>query len=355
MATLSYVDDSAAQMAYEKPSVYFTTSNLVHKEGDDVESFSLRITTLPKDYTDEEGAKKLLEDVLSIGKVSNIVITEKTFFNRRLNTNTTTHSATVDFESWNNNNATTKLSSHLAENNNTKISIVANDQLYWENGEPMTHLSVSKNTSSAPSLSGISKETDEDKHLELSDDDWKSMYIPFIPSNMLIGTSDGSTTRFIPTIRDYIEKTLCLGKVSRVDFVDRELENGSRGKALFVHFEHWYDNEYTKRFRDMLDTSGHYRFKGEYSNGVFCKLYALNEDGDKVPGYIVFKINHKPIPEVENEVNIHQLQAANVYLTEELEKKTKEVEELQKELEKYKDMVDAGSGKSKAVTDVNMC
>ena len=38
MATLSYVDDSAAQMAYEKPSVYFTTSNLVPKEGDDVEA-----------------------------------------------------------------------------------------------------------------------------------------------------------------------------------------------------------------------------------------------------------------------------------------------------------------------------
>ena len=66
------------------------------------------------------------------------------------------------------------------------------------------------------------------------------------------------------------------------------------------------------------------------NNGVFCQLYALNEDSDKVPGYIVFKINHKPIPEVENEVNIHQLQAANVYLTEELEKKTKEVEELKR-------------------------
>ena len=54
--------------------------------------------------------------------------------------------------------------------------------------------------------------------------------------------------------------------------------------------------------------------------------------------YIVFKINHKPIPEVENEVNVHQLSAANVFLTEELEKKTKEVEELQKELEKYKQL-----------------
>ena len=355
MASLSYVDDSVPEMSYEKPSVYFTTSNLVPRTGDDVKSFSLRITTLPKDYTDEEGATNLFENVLSIGKVSNITITEKTFFNRRLNTHTTTHSANVDFEYWNINNATMSLSNHLIENNATRISIVANDQLYWENGEPMTHLSVSKNTSSVQSLSGISKETDDNEYLELSNDDWKSMYIPFIPSNMLIGTSDGSTTRFIPTIRDYIENTLRLGKVSRVDFVDRELENGNRGKALFVHFENWYDNEYTKRFRDMLNTSGHYRFKGEYNNGVFCKLYAMNEDGDKTPGYIIFKINHKPIPEVENEVNVHQLQASNVYLTEELEKKIKEVEELQKELEKYKNSLESTStGTQTDNVDVNI-
>jgi len=340
MTTLSYINDSTVQMAYEKPSVYFTTSNLVPKEGDNIEAFSLRITTLPKGYIDEDGAKKLMEEVLSIGKVSNIVITEKSFFNRRLKTYTTTHSATVDFNSWGNNNATTQLSQHLSQNNNAKVSIVANDQLYWENGEQMTHLSVSKNTSSVQSLSGVSKETDENSYLELTDDDWKSVYIPFISSNMLISTPEGSTTRFIPKIQEYIENTICLGKVSRVDFVDRELENGNRGKALFIHFEHWCDNEYVKRFRNMLDTSGHYRFKGEYNNGVFCKLYALNDEGDKVPGYIVFKINHKPIPEVENEVNVHQLQAANVFLTEELEKKTKELEDLKTELDKYKATTD---------------
>jgi len=354
MSSLSYSDDQANNVAYEKPCVYFTTSNLVEKDGVIEDKMSLRVTTLPKDYTDEENAKKLFEDVLSIGKVSNISITEKTFFNRRLNTNTVTHSATMEFDSCNNNNATSQLIKHFNDNNHTKISIVANDQLYWENGEPMTHLSVSKNTSSGHSLFGVSKETGEDVQLELSDNDWKSLYIPFIPSNMLIGTPEGSTTRFIPIVRDYIENTLHIGKVSRVDFVDRELENGSRGKALFVHFEHWYSSEYTKNFRNMLDNTGHYRFKGEHNNGVFCKLYSLNDDGDKVPGYIVFKINHKPIPEVENDVNIHQLQAANVYLTEELEKKTAEVEELQKELERYKQTVkNTIVSRNTAITDVN--
>ena len=352
MSSLSYADDQVNNMAYEKPCVYFTTTNLIEKEDTMKDTLSLRVTPLPKNYTDEDSAKKLFEEVLSIGRVSNVTITEKNFFNRRLNTNTTTHSASVDFEYCKNTTATKQLIQHFNDNIHTKISIVANDQLYWENGEPMTHLSVSKNTSSAQSLFGVSKETGDNRELELSDKDWKSLYIPFIASNMLIATPEGSTTRFIPAIRDYIESTLCIGKISRVDFVDRELENGSRGKALFIHFERWYSSEYTKNFRNMLDTTGHYRFKGEYNNGVFCKLYSMNEDGDKVPGYIVFKINHKPIPEVENEVNIHQLQAANVYLTEELEKKTTEVEELQKELERYKQLVQS-TGETTA-TDVNI-
>ena len=337
MATLSYVDDSAQQMAYEKPCVYFTTSNLILQDDTQMDSLSLRITTLPRGYTDEDSAKKLFENVLNIGKVSNVAIISKSFFNRRLNMNTTTHSASVDFEHWNNTHAASQLRDHLLQKKNTKISVVANDQLYWENGEEMTHLSFSNSGQYASSLLGVSK-SDGNDALALTADDWKSIYIPFVSSNMLVGTPEGSTTRLIPVLKDYMENTMRLGKISRVDFVDRELDNGNRGKALFVHFEHWYDNEYTKNFRNMLDTAGHYRFKGDYRDNVFCKVYALNEDGDKVPGYIVFKINHKPIPEVENEVNVHQLSAANVFLTEELEKKTKEVEELQKELEKYKQL-----------------
>jgi hypothetical protein len=55
---------------------------------------------------------------------------------------------------------------------------------------------------------------------------------------------------------------------------------------------------------------------------------------------------------VENEVNVHQLQAANVFLTEELEKKVKEVEDLQKELERYKEVVRSG-GSNAVMSDVN--
>ena len=77
----------------------------------------------------------------------------------------------------------------------------------------------------------------------------------------LIGTSDGSTTRFIPTIRTTLRRLMSC-KVSRVDFVDRELENGSRGKALFVHLSIGMITN-IPRVKRYADTSGHYRFKGQ--------------------------------------------------------------------------------------------
>ena len=170
MSSLSYVDEMPTQMAYEKPCVYFTTSNLVTLDDAHLDNadFSLRVTTLPRDYSDEEGATKLFEEVLRIGKVSKMVIVEKSFYNRRLSTNTTTHSATVDFEYWNNNTANVQLRDYIVNNHNAKISIVANDQLYWENGEPMSHLSISKGNSSPHSLLGVSKQNDENNQLSAS-------------------------------------------------------------------------------------------------------------------------------------------------------------------------------------------
>ncbi len=48
-----------------------------------------------------------------------------------------------------------------------------------------------------------------------------------------------------------------------------------------------------------------------------------NDNGDKVNGYFIFKINHKPIPEVSIEMNVSQLVAANKIL----EDKNKEKDE----------------------------
>ena len=77
MSSLSYVDEQANQMAYEKPCVYFTTSNLVDKEGVIEESLSLRMTTLPKGYTDEDSAKQLFEEILVLEKYLRLALLRK--------------------------------------------------------------------------------------------------------------------------------------------------------------------------------------------------------------------------------------------------------------------------------------
>jgi ribosomal protein L14E/L6E/L27E len=62
-----------------------------------------------------------------------------------------------------------------------------------------------------------------------------------------------------------------------------------------------------------------------------------NDNGDKVPGYFVFKINHKPIPEVEEtELNMSQLVAANKVLEEKMAERDEEIKALNEELAKYK-------------------
>jgi hypothetical protein len=57
-----------------------------------------------------------------------------------------------------------------------------------------------------------------------------------------------------------------------------------------------------------------------------------NDNGDKVPGYFAFKINHKPIPEVTTELNMAQLVAANKTLTEKMAERDEEIRRLTEEL-----------------------
>ena len=63
------------------------------------------------------------------------------------------------------------------------------------------------------------------------------------------------------------------------------------------------------------------------------KFLVRNENAEKVPGYFVFKINHKPIPDVATtELNMSQLVAANKVLEEKMAEKDELIEKLQAEL-----------------------
>ena len=96
---------------------------------------------------------------------------------------------------------------------------------------------------------------------------------------------------------------------------EKMFEDGQTVKSAFIHFDYWYNNNNAKFLRDKLNTSGQFKQKGFYDGSNTHRFMVRNDNGDKVPGYFVFKINHKPIPEVEEtELNMSQLVAANKVL-----------------------------------------
>lgn len=329
--------------------VYFTTQSI---EPDNIEvgdnSFnnkntSLQLVSLPIEYNDTESVIDLFE-TLRIGKVSNVRIIERKNYNQRLRTHIVTKTAFIDLECMYNTQAVRELQYYLNNTNSITVSpsvtVVTEFPIHWENGDNMTHLSIRTATEG----SGKPKEaltttasavTTEPENMELADEDWKSVYIPILPSNMYVNNPvDNSYHTFQPrNLKSLLENELRLGKVQRVDFIDRELEDGQTVKSAFIHFDYWYNNNNAKFLRDKLNTSGQFKQKGFYDGSNTHRFMVRNDNGDKVPGYFVFKINHKPIPEVEEtELNMSQLVAANKVLEEKMTERDELIEKLQAEL-----------------------
>ena len=86
--------------------------------------------------------------------------------------------------------------------------------IHWENGDNMTHLSIRTATEG----SGKPKEvptttadvTTEPENMELADEDWKSVYIPILPSNMYVNNPvDNSYHTFQPrNLKSLLENEL---------------------------------------------------------------------------------------------------------------------------------------------------
>lgn len=162
--------------------------------------------------------------------------------------------------------------------------------------------------------------------LELSEDDWKSVYIPVIPNNLYLANplNTSSVSRFqAKYLKSFIENNLQLGSVKRIDFVDRSIENSDVPvKSAYIHFNHWFDSKNAKTLRFNLNTYGKHRQNGYFAGeSIGSKFYSLMGDGKYGSGYFMFKINHKPIEEVDYEVNVPQLVAANRILEQKVKEK----------------------------------
>jgi hypothetical protein len=85
------------------------------------------------------------------------------------------------------------------------------------------------------------------------------------------------------------------GKVSRIDFVSFNSENGS-GRRAFIHFSEWYFNDYAKFVRYTIETNGHYN--------MLLPINGANPNNlISVAKYTVrLLVNKNPVPETEQTI-----------------------------------------------------
>lgn len=334
-----YVNDT-----FPEDVVYFTQENIINFDDTLSENqTSLQLVSLPVEYGSVDGIYALFEKVLRIGKVENVRIIERKNYNQRLRSEIVTKTAFIDFKTWNNTPAIQELSRLLTNNANSQtrpnsIRVIIPHSIHWENGDNMTHLSLREARLGSGKVDNEpNNKTDE---LSLNTDDWNSLYIPILPTNMYIQHPDNTFNAFQPRyLKTLIENEMNLGKVQRVDFIDRELEDSTTVKSVFIHFESWNNSTNAKFLREKLNTTGQFKQKGYYDGGMH-RFMVRNDNGDKVPAYFVFKINYKPIPDVEHtELNMSQLVAANKVLEEKMSEKDELIAKLTAELDELRKRV----------------
>ena len=305
----------------------------VQEEIQTVESakMGLCIVALPREYRSITEIKKLVEEVLKIGKVSSIHPVQTT-----ARTGVIYNTANVVMDYIDN---VSIINSFSENEGRASVDVPAGQVMSWDNGKPMAHLSFRE-------LTDVSRWSfcSPVKKLELDQEAWTSLHIPIIPKNMSRFNSVTSTYCTNPEegfydtesgLTDLIQNKLGLGQVKRIDFVVRDDKAGNP-KAAFIHFDHWYDNKNANYLRDKLNESGTFRQKGYY-DGFGTQRFVVQNDGEQQDAYFIFKINHKPIPDVDEstcELNIHQLVASNKRLGELVAAQTVEIEFLKSQLEK---------------------
>jgi len=287
-------------------------------------SGSIRIVSLPAGHTSVETVKVLVEDILQIGKTSNIKVQQ------RNHGATTYYTAFIDLEQWFETPVAQLLGEQLACLEDDRSFILDSPTFSWANGKSMN---LSFKALTAVKVALKPQPVYESTDYPLSDTDWKSMYIPCIPENMFVVDKLGGQS--YPFHQDQlkwiIEQGLGVGEVSRIDFVRNIKEDGSTVLSAYVHFKKWHDNSFVENLRNELNTSGSKRihYFGQYSFHRSLDIASIQR------AFLVFKINHKPIEEAPADINVHQAMAAAKFLD-------AKVKEQEAEIAKLKEMLGLG-------------
>ena len=304
---------------------------------------NLRIVSLPYGYTTEDHVRDLVENVLQIGKTTTIKVQQRRFNNAFY------YSAFINFECWYDSKVSSELQLLIEENlvldsdeegelTNSKNFNLSLPEYYftWANGQPMNHISFKLLNDTPVETPIIYPETNIER--PLSDSDWKSLYIPIIPNELVAFNGSVMSVITSDTFIDIIQNQLRIGEVDRIDYVTTEPTDGKESvKSAYVHFKTWYDNAEVENLRNELNTKGSKRY---YNYGVRPSQYTFKSYDEKkemyVNRYLVFKINHKPIQEAPEGLNIHQLHAANEFLNNALKEKDEQIEVMKSEIDELK-------------------
>lgn len=188
-----------------------------------------------------------------------------------------------------------------------------------------THLSGSQ----VPHLNSYKENVYLDNNkMVLKETEWTSLYIPMLSSDL---SYNGMMLNTEESLKQFIE-LLHIGKVSRIDFAVKELENGKPKKMAFIHFDEWYNS--STPFRETMDRCG--EIKIYEKNGI--TLMGKNSNprySNQVNRFIVFKINKTPIQTIKEDdipQNIHQLVNNNKLMEELIEEQKKKIDELEKKV-----------------------
>jgi len=278
----------------------------------------------------KEQLKDMIEDYLYIGKTSSMDL----FSHPCQSGRGYVVEAYVDFAYWYQTECTVNLAKHIERDLTDRRDIrLTGICVLKSNDAPWTYLRVRAIRHSMIDGYGASyAQLKEIQNGAVDDVNWSSLYIPFLPENLRLSGQilDANELSYL------IDHHLGLGRVKRIDFIDRAVPAGApAAKSAFVHFDYWYDNYDARSFRATMLSKGAIQLYGYNMIGQDNR-FALLQDGQfsREPQYITLKINRAPIPDAPEAetLNVHQLAVAKRSLEQQIALLTETVRQLETQL-----------------------
>jgi len=253
----------------------------------------LRIVSLPAELRTSVDVKNFIENDLILAKVKNVQIVNKvTASGARY------RSATVWISEWRISQSAQNLRRKMIENGDSGVIILNNGEtlkrpfdFHFDNGMSMFHIKMVYEKEKSPEIC----ESEEMKFMDIGNT-WNSIYIPVIFDEY--SKED--------RLKSLFANDLKIGQVSRVDYITK-CEGETNFVSAYVHFEKWFDTEFTRKVRATIEHNGVYK-----CHNYISTFGVVNFGNGR---HLSLKMNHKPIPTVSNpELNVHQLVAMNVAL-----------------------------------------